>query len=180
MLWSFIQQFFKLSNSGYNLYKRSVLTLGINKLSFTWRCDKISANRFPCITVEANGTLRSGSLDQKYVQDGNLWYSINVFIPKKPINSLQSIGFALDDFCVIYKLDWYRMLSIISVSRYFKHISIGLVQSVKWSEIGCSGAVNSPALVAFFDFFFQCLFWLYWLFSILDHLIKYWSYDHLY
>ena len=74
---------------------------------------------------------------------------------------LALIGFALDDLCVTYKLDWYRMLSIISVSRHLKNISIGLVQSVKWSEIGPSGAVNSPALVAFFDLFFQCLFWLY-------------------
>ena len=42
------------------------------------------------------------------------------------------------------------MLSVIPVSRYLKNISIRLVQSAKWYEIGSSGAVNSPALVAFF------------------------------
>ena len=42
------------------------------------------------------------------------------------------------------------MLSIISVSGYLKNISIRLVQSAKWYEIGSSGAVNSPALVTFF------------------------------
>ena len=104
--------------------------------------------------MDENGTLRSGSLDKKCVKDGNLWYPINVLIPKKPTNSLQSKRFALDDFCVIYRLDWYRMLWIISVWRYFKNISIALVKSVKWSP---SGPTNSPALLAFFDFFNEVL-----------------------